>query len=94
MSGSCAKDFLGALFEIGAIVLYDPVPNSGKFIVAGKNFIEHLAEMTSMANPERSVAFAQMNTTFVGPDRNIALPNETSRLDYEVEVAIIIGMPT
>ena len=88
-----SPDGQSALFRLDDVVLDAPVPNAGKFIAAGKNFIEHLAEMTSMANPERPVAFAQMNTTLIGPDQTISIPPETGRLDYEVEVAVIIGKP-
>ncbi len=82
-----------ALFSMDDIELDAPVPNAGKFIAAGKNFVEHLAEMTSMANPQNPVAFPQFNTTFAGPDRTIPIPFETIRFDYEVEVAAIIGKP-
>jgi acylpyruvate hydrolase len=82
-----------ALFRLEDVSLDSPIPETGKFIAAGKNFVDHLAEMTSLSNPSHPVAFAQMNTTFVGPDRIIEIPVETDRLDYEVEVAIIIGKP-
>jgi len=87
------SDGAEALFKISDIVLDPPVPNPGKFIAAGKNFVEHLAEMTNLANPERPVGFAQMSTTFLGPDKTISIPSETVNLDYEVEVGIIIGKP-
>ena len=81
------------VFRSADVDIEPAIPNCGKFIAAGKNFVEHLAEMTSMDNPQRPVAFAQFNTTVVGQDRTIPLPPETQKLDYEVEVAIVIGKP-
>lgn len=79
------------LWLLDRIVFDAPIPNPAKIIAAGKNFVEHMAEMTSAANPVRPVAFAQMNSTLIGADASIAIPPETEKLDYEVEVAIIIG---
>ena len=80
-----------ALLRLDEVVLDAPVPNAGKFIAAGKNFIQHLNEMSRPDIPKQPVAFAQMNSTFVGPDRVITIPPETRTLDYEVEAAIVIG---
>jgi acylpyruvate hydrolase len=82
-----------SIWPLDRIVLDAPLPNPGKIIAAGKNFVEHMAEMTSVANPVRPVAFAQMNSTLIGAGATIPIPPETEKLDYEVEVAVIIGKP-
>jgi 2-keto-4-pentenoate hydratase/2-oxohepta-3-ene-1,7-dioic acid hydratase in catechol pathway len=80
------------LFAPDQVRLQAPLQRPRKFIAAGKNFSEHMAEMSSrIPLPKRPVAFAQMTTTIVGPGATIPYPAETQKLDYEVEVAVVIG---
>jgi 2-keto-4-pentenoate hydratase/2-oxohepta-3-ene-1,7-dioic acid hydratase in catechol pathway len=82
------------LLSTSEVRLLAPITRPRKFIAAGKNFSEHMAEMSSrIPLPRRPVAFAQMMTTIVGPETTIPYPPETQKLDYEVEVAVVIGKP-
>ncbi|NQV56789.1 MAG: fumarylacetoacetate hydrolase family protein [Rhodospirillales bacterium] len=84
------EDFL---FAAEDVTLKAPLPRPHKIIAAGKNFSDHSAEMGRSAGngPIQPVAFAQAATTVVGPDASVPYPPETSQLDYEVEMAVIIG---
>ena len=73
------------------IRLMAPVPRPGALISAGKNFSDHVAEMTSKKGPAAPVAFLKLPGSVTGPNEDIPYPPEVKNLDYEVEVAIIIG---
>ena len=70
-----------------------PVPRPGALVSAGKNFSDHVAEMASKKGPGAPVAFLKLPGTVIGPDDDIPHPPEVKNLDYEVELAIIIGKP-
>ena len=73
--------------------LLAPVPRPGALISAGKNFSDHVSEMSSKKGPGNPVAFLKLPGSVIGPEDDIPLPPEVKNLDYEVEVAIVIGKP-
>ena len=75
------------------IRLMSPVPRPGALVSAGKNFSDHVAEMASKKGPSSPVAFLKLPGTVIGPADDIPHPPEVKNLDYEVELAIIIGKP-
>lgn len=81
------------LFDPKKIHLLSPVPRPGALISAGKNFSDHVAEMASKKGPSAPVAFLKLPGTVIGPKDDIAYPPEVKNLDYEVELAVIIGKP-
>jgi acylpyruvate hydrolase len=73
--------------------LMAPVPRPGALISAGKNFSDHVAEMSSKKGPVSPVAFLKLPGSVIGPEDDIPHPLEVKNLDYEVELAVIIGKP-
>jgi acylpyruvate hydrolase len=73
--------------------LMAPVPRPGALVSAGKNFSDHVAEMASKKGPSAPVAFLKLPGTVIGPEDDIPHPPEVTNLDYEVELAIVIGKP-
>ena len=71
--------------------LMSPVPRPGALVSAGKNFSDHVAEMASKKGPGAPVAFLKLPGTVIGPEDDIPHPPEVKNLDYEVELAIVIG---
>jgi acylpyruvate hydrolase len=67
-----------------------PVLRPSKMISAGMNYREHLAD-SGKPGPEIPVAFLQSPSAFVGHLGNIVWTERTPALDYEVELAVIIG---
>jgi 2-keto-4-pentenoate hydratase/2-oxohepta-3-ene-1,7-dioic acid hydratase in catechol pathway len=68
-----------------------PIPNPPKIICVGLNYRDHALE-SGMAIPIQPIIFSRFNTTLTGPFDPI--PHDsglTSQLDYEVELAVIIG---
>jgi len=70
-----------------------PVPRPGALISAGKNFSDHVSEMSSKKGPGAPVAFLKLPGSVIGPEDDIPHPPEVKNLDYEVELAVIIGKP-
>ncbi|MSP37952.1 MAG: FAA hydrolase family protein [Deltaproteobacteria bacterium] len=73
--------------------LMAPVPRPGALISAGKNFSDHVSEMSSKKGPVAPVAFLKLPGSVIGPEDDIPHPPEVKHLDYEVELAIVIGKP-
>jgi len=87
------KDDGGIFFDRHNVRLMAPVPRPGALVSAGKNFSDHVAEMASKKGPAAPVAFLKLPGTVIGPEDDIPHPPEVKNLDYEVELAVIIGKP-
>ena len=61
-----------------------------KIIAVGKNYIRHAAEMGTPV-PEEPLLFLKPPTTIIADTRNIKYPVQSQRVDYEGELALIIG---
>jgi 2-keto-4-pentenoate hydratase/2-oxohepta-3-ene-1,7-dioic acid hydratase in catechol pathway len=61
-----------------------------KVVCVGKNYADHAREMGGEA-PAAPVIFMKPSTSVVGPNAEIKLPPESSRVDYEGELAVVIG---
>jgi 2-keto-4-pentenoate hydratase/2-oxohepta-3-ene-1,7-dioic acid hydratase in catechol pathway len=61
-----------------------------KFLGIGLNYADHIAE-SGMQAPEVPVFFNKQTTCVVGPDAEVHMPRVSSLLDYEGELAIVIG---
>jgi acylpyruvate hydrolase len=84
------------VFAASEVKLLAPVPRPRKFIAAGKNYFEHQDEMGRPADskqPQLPIAHVQFASTVVAPGATVAIPPETKHLDYEVEIAAVIGRP-
>ena len=79
------------VFERSQVRLKAPVPRPGALISAGKNFSDHVSEMSSKKGPLAPVAFLKLPGSVIGPEDDIPYPAEIKNLDYEVEVAVVIG---
>ena len=61
-----------------------------KFVAIGLNFSDHAKE-TGAPIPEHPVVFFKSQTCMVGANDNIMLPYESSKVDWEVELGVVIG---
>jgi 2-keto-4-pentenoate hydratase/2-oxohepta-3-ene-1,7-dioic acid hydratase in catechol pathway len=62
----------------------------GKIICVGMNYKSHILEQDGRF-PEKPVLFAKSNSSIIKNGENIIYPAQTTQLDYEVELAVIIG---
>ena len=67
-----------------------PVPRPGKLICIGLNYRDHAAE-SNMPIPERPVVFSKFSTGVIAPGEAVVLPASSSQVDYEAELAVVIG---
>jgi 2-keto-4-pentenoate hydratase/2-oxohepta-3-ene-1,7-dioic acid hydratase in catechol pathway len=69
-----------------------PIPWPSKIIAAGRNYREHAAE--SGAEPPTSpIVFAKWPSSLIGPGEPIRLPRASTRVDFEAELGVVIGVP-
>jgi 2-keto-4-pentenoate hydratase/2-oxohepta-3-ene-1,7-dioic acid hydratase in catechol pathway len=83
--------FTGRSWPLADIRLLAPILAS-KVICIGKNYAAHAAEMGGEA-PVDPVIFIKPNTSIVGPNASIILPPSSSQVDFEGELAVVIGRP-
>ncbi len=67
-----------------------PVPNPDKIICIGLNYRAHAAE-AGIEPPEAPTFFAKFRNALVGPASTVALPAASSKVDFEAEVAFVVG---
>ncbi|MDQ0378521.1 fumarylacetoacetate hydrolase family protein [Amycolatopsis thermophila] len=67
-----------------------PVAKPGAVICIGQNYAAHAAESGS-APPERPIIFFKHPNTVVGPDDDVLIPPGATKVDWEVELAVVIG---
>jgi 2-keto-4-pentenoate hydratase/2-oxohepta-3-ene-1,7-dioic acid hydratase in catechol pathway len=67
-----------------------PVPRPGAVLCIGMNYAAHAAE-SGATPPEHPVLFLKTPNTVVGPDDPVAIPRGSTRTDWEVELAVVIG---
>ncbi|WP_020682503.1 fumarylacetoacetate hydrolase family protein [Marinobacterium rhizophilum] len=79
-----------AAIPLHQATLLAPVPRPGKFLGVGLNYADHIAE-TGLATPEFPTIFNKQTTCVIGPGEAIHRPQVSAKLDYEGELAIVIG---
>ena len=67
-----------------------PLPRPGKVICLGINYRDHAAE-SGLPVPAEPVVFSKAPTSVIGPGAAIVLPEASEQVDYEVELAFVIG---
>lgn len=77
---------------LDSLRLLPPVPRPGKIVCLGLNYVDHAAE-GGHAKPEYPSFFMRVGTSLVAHDQPILRPRCSDKLDYEAELAVIIGKP-
>jgi 2-keto-4-pentenoate hydratase/2-oxohepta-3-ene-1,7-dioic acid hydratase in catechol pathway len=67
-----------------------PVGNVRNFIAVGLNYIDHAKE-TGAEIPKEPILFNKLPNCIVGPNDAVMIPKGSLKLDYEVEIAFVIG---
>jgi acylpyruvate hydrolase len=80
----------GITYAIDRVSLLPPVMRPGKVVCLGLNYRDHAAE-AGMAVPEYPVLFHKVAGSLIGHNQPIVVPRISSKIDYEGELAIIIG---
>ena len=77
---------------LAEVTLRPVVPRPSKIVCVGLNYLNHVGE-TGREIPEYPVLFTKFAETLVGPRDPIVLPPESCQVDYEGELAVVIGRP-
>jgi 2-keto-4-pentenoate hydratase/2-oxohepta-3-ene-1,7-dioic acid hydratase in catechol pathway len=87
----------GLLRDVDEVQFMAPIPKPRKNVVClGLNYADHVAEGSKASEkprplPEHPIFFTKPPTAVTGPFDDIVYPKATERLDYEVELALIMG---
>jgi len=89
------KDYIqqheGKLQQVAADVRFGPpIARPSKIICIGLNYADHAEEMNS-AIPQEPIIFFKATTALCGPNDDVIIPKDSEKLDWEVELAVIIG---
>ncbi len=76
--------------DLSAVTLKAPIPNPSKIICIGLNYRDHAAE-SQQEVPAYPTVFAKYPSCLVGSGAAIVLPRISSQVDYEGELAVVIG---
>jgi acylpyruvate hydrolase len=80
----------GASHDLGGLDYEVLVPRPDKIVCVGLNYRNHILEM-GRELPEYPTLFAKYRSALIGAHDDIALPGTTQQLDWEAELAIVIG---
>lgn len=67
-----------------------PINGVGKFLAIGLNYSDHAAE-SNMPIPKEPILFTKAITSLAGPDDDVMQPKDSTKMDWEVELGIVIG---
>ncbi|MGE5522282.1 MAG: fumarylacetoacetate hydrolase family protein [Rhodospirillaceae bacterium] len=86
-----------AILAQSDIIFLPPVMDADKFLCVGKNNRTHLEELRRnnllKETPQEPTGFIKVNSCLSGHDAKVVRPNGVVRLDYEPELAFVIGKP-
>ena len=75
---------------MASVTMLPLIPNPGKIVCMGLNYADHAKEGGN-ARPEYPSFFLRGNSSMVGHNQAIVRPKASTQLDYEAELAVIIG---
>jgi acylpyruvate hydrolase len=78
--------------DLKAVRLQPPVPAPPKILCVGLNYDDHLEE-SGLKKPAYPEIFARFATSLIAHQEPIRRPRESTALDYEAELAVVIGKP-
>ncbi len=82
----------GAVHDPAALDYAPLVPQPNKIVCVGLNYRNHILE-SGLPVPEAPTLFAKFSAALVGARDPIVLPSVSDRMDWEAELAVVIGRP-
>lgn len=70
-----------------------PIARPHQILCIGLNYRDHAAE-TGQAVPEEPILFTKSPNTLIGPNDDVRIPRGSTKLDWEVELGVVIGRRT
>jgi 2-keto-4-pentenoate hydratase/2-oxohepta-3-ene-1,7-dioic acid hydratase in catechol pathway len=90
LSDATKNDVKYASPAVNEVTILPPIASPPKIICLGLNYRDHAAEQNATI-PDEPIIFMKPHTTIIGPNENIVKPSFVKMLDYEAELAIIMG---
>jgi 2-keto-4-pentenoate hydratase/2-oxohepta-3-ene-1,7-dioic acid hydratase in catechol pathway len=90
VQAECAA--LRPTLALDEVRLLAPIANPPRVFGIGLNYLEHAAESNMKVQAVPTV-FLKLPSSIIGPDDNVVLPKASSQVDYEAELAVVIGKP-
>lgn len=81
----------GLLFTLSEVKLKAPVTRPGKLVCMWVNYVEHGQEAAIVPPTKEPVFFSKFPDVVIGPGEPIELPRVSRAVDYEAELALVIG---
>ncbi len=78
------------MVDAASVELGPPIPDPDKIICIGLNYADH-ADEAGLARTAVPVFFAKFRNSLIGPTSPICLPKVSAEIDYEGELAVVIG---
>lgn len=67
-----------------------PLTNPGKVVCVGNNYLDHCREQ-NVEPPKKPMIFSKWPSCIIGPNEHILLPEDSKQVDFEAELAVVIG---
>ena len=80
----------GARLPLASVKLLAPIGDPSKIMCIGQNYRDHCEEQNQPI-PDRAILFAKYSNTLNAPDGVIKMPRVSHMIDYEAELAVVIG---
>lgn len=90
-AGDPARITTGKAIDVPDRALLSPVGRPGKIICVGRNYLDHVREGGLDTVPAYPDLFPKWHTSLTGPYSDVPLPAESDQIDYESELAVVIG---
>ena len=78
------------IYPLVKVILLSPIISPSKIVCLGLNYRDH-AEETGMKLPKTPMLFSKASTSIIGPNDSIIIPPKSTTVDYEVELAVVMG---
>lgn len=82
-----------AQMRFSSAKLLPVVPRPGKIVCVGLNYVDHAVEISPRNLPDHPTFFARLASTLVAHNEPLLRPAVSTKLDFEGELAVIIGKP-
>ncbi|MEM0441351.1 MAG: fumarylacetoacetate hydrolase family protein [Candidatus Caldarchaeum sp.] len=77
-------------YSVDEVIFKPPVPDPKKIFCVAANYVAHSQEMTIKV-PEKPYFFSKFTNTLIGHEHSILIPKTSVKVDYEIELAVVIG---
>lgn len=75
--------------EVG-VLLAAPLPHPNRILAIGRNYADHAKEQDNDV-PDEPIVFLKASSSVIGPGQPIVVPPQVGRVDFEGELAVVIG---